>query len=107
MNETNGSPSYAHPMAPPSVPLRLHASSSRPPSSSRGPPVAFPLPPHPHPNPIPTLGARRPRTPSLDYAAQPPSKRSRAAIDDQRGREPRPSYSESVRPAPSIRPIRF
>ena len=31
------------------------------------------------------------------YAYQPPSKRSRASTDDQRAREPRPSYSELVR----------
>ncbi|KAF8903661.1 hypothetical protein CPB84DRAFT_719918 [Gymnopilus junonius] len=73
-------------------------SSSAASSSSR---VAFPLPPHPNPTPTsvhPPPGTRRPRTPSLDSmhgATQPPSKRSRAGVDDYRGREPRPSYSES------------
>lgn len=84
-------------MAPPSLPSRQ---PSRHQQSSR----QFPsLPPHPVPNPNPNLspsaGTRRPRTPSLDgmyNAAQPPSKRSRANTDDQRAREPRPSYSESV-----------
>jgi len=87
-------------MAPPNVPSRQH---SRHHQSSRHS-AAFPiLPPHPIPNPNPNLspsaGTRRPRTPSMDglyNAAQPPPKRSRANTDDQRTREPRPSYSESV-----------
>lgn len=84
-------------MAPPNVPSRQH---SRHQQSSR----AFPaLPPHPIPNPSPNLspntGTRRPRTPSMDglyNATQPPPKRSRANTDEQRAREPRSSYSESV-----------
>ena len=83
-------------MAPPTVPSRQH---SRHQQSSR----AFPtLPPHPNPNPdhlSPNAGSRRPRTPSMDglYTnAQPPPKRSRANTDEQRPREPRSSYSESV-----------
>ncbi|KAF8972018.1 hypothetical protein BDZ97DRAFT_1008045 [Flammula alnicola] len=90
-------------MAPPNVPSRHHSRRT----SSRAPTVAFPLPPHPNPNPPltnqpPSTGTRRPRTPSIDglySAAQPPSKRSRASADDQRGREPRPSYSESYLPS--------
>jgi len=81
-------------MAPPgSVPR--HSSRH---SSSRSGPVAFPLPPHPNPNPSHPSGSRRPRTPSMDPygATQPPTKRSRTNADDQRGREPRTSYSESV-----------
>ena len=84
-------------MAPPNVPSRQH---SRHQQSSR----AFPsLPPHPIPNLSPNLspnaGTRRPRTPSMDglyNSAQPPPKRSRANTDEQRAREPRSSYSESV-----------
>ena len=83
-------------MAPPTVPSRQH---SRHHQSSR----AFPtLPPHPIPNPehlSPNAGTRRPRTPSMDglyNATQPPPKRSRANTDEQRSREPRSSYSESV-----------
>ena len=84
-------------MASPNAPSQQH--------SRRRHSAAFPaLLPHPIPNPNPTLspsaGTRRPRTPSLDglyNATQPPSKRSRANNDDQRAREPRPSYSESVR----------
>lgn len=83
-------------MAPPTVPSRQH---SRHQQSTR----AFPaLPPHPIPNPdhlSPNAGTRRPRTPSMDglyNAAQPPPKRSRANTDEQRPREPRSSYSESV-----------
>lgn len=83
-------------MAPPTVPSRQH---SRHQQSSR----AFPaLPPHPIPNPdhlSPSASTRRPRTPSMDglyNAAQPPLKRSRANTDEQRAREPRSSYSESV-----------
>ena len=83
-------------MAPPTVPSRQH---SRHQQSSRAFPV---LPPHPIPNPdhlSPNAGTRRPRTPSMDglyNAAQPPPKRSRANTDEQRPREPRSSYSESV-----------
>ena len=82
-------------MAPPTVPSRQH---SRHQQSSR----AFPsLPPHPIPNTdhlSPNAGTRRPRTPSMDglYNTQPPPKRSRANTDEQRTREPRSSYSESV-----------
>ncbi|KAF9523220.1 hypothetical protein CPB83DRAFT_898959 [Crepidotus variabilis] len=83
-------------MGPPgAVPTRQ---SSRHASNRSG---VFPvLPPHPNPNPTSTshtTGTRRPRTPSVDaYAAgQPPAKRSRGSTDDQRGREPRTSYSES------------
>ena len=87
--------SSAQVMAPPNVPSR---------QNPRRHPAAFPsLPPHPNPNANPNLspsaGTRRPRTPSMDglySAAQPPSKRSRSNTDDQRAREPRPSYSESV-----------
>ena len=82
-------------MAPPTVPSRQHSRHQ----SSR----AFPaLPPHPIPNPdhlSPSAGTRRPRTPSMDglyNSAQPPPKRSRANTDEQRPREPRSSYSESV-----------
>ncbi|KIM42561.1 hypothetical protein M413DRAFT_119968 [Hebeloma cylindrosporum] len=94
-------------MAPPNnLPLRTHSShSSSRRTSSRAPPmVGLPLPPHPIPNPSggglpPSTGARRPRTPSVDNlyaAAQPPTKRSRATLEDQRGREPRSSYSDIV-----------
>ena len=84
-------------MAPPNVPSRQHSRHRHS--------AAFPaLPPHPIPNPNPNMspsaGTRRPRTPSLDglyNATQPPSKRSRTNTDDQRAREPRSSYSESVR----------
>ena len=107
------SPSTSHIMAPPTnLPLRTHSShSSSHRTSSRAPPmVGLPLPPHPIPNPSPmsggtthglpsSTGARRPRTPSIDSlyaAAQPPSKRSRGNLEDQRGREPRSSYSDTV-----------
>jgi hypothetical protein len=107
------SPSSTHvsqSMAPPSnLPLRTHSShsSSRRPSSRAPPMVGLPLPPHPIPNPtsvsgggLPSsTGARRPRTPSIDSlyaAAQPPSKRSRGNLEDQRGREHRSSYSDAV-----------
>lgn len=100
----------SHSMAPPNnLPLRTHSShsSSRRPSSRAPPMVGLPLPPHPIPNPTPvsggglpsSTGARRPRTPSIDSmyaAAQPPSKRSRGSLEDQRGREPRSSYSDTV-----------
>lgn len=83
-------------MAPPGAVPR-HSSRH---SSSRSAPGLFPLPPHPNPNPSGAYSSstRRPRTPSVDaYAAgQPPTKRSRGNADDQRGREPRTSYSESV-----------
>ncbi|PPQ90587.1 hypothetical protein CVT25_006107 [Psilocybe cyanescens] len=82
-------------MAPPNSASRQHSRHM----SSRAT-VAFPLalPPHPNPNPTPTQSARRPRTPSMDSmynASQPPPKRSRAGLDDQRGRPPPTSYSES------------
>ena len=90
------SSSSSQAMAPPTVPSRQH---SRHQQASR----AFPaLPPHPIPNPdhlSPNTGTRRPRTPSMDglyNAAQPPPKRSRANTEEQRPREPRSSYSESV-----------
>jgi len=99
------SPSSANPtqfplatMGPPGA-VPSHRTSR--PTSSRT--AIFPvLPPHPNSNLPGTShppGTRRPRTPSLDaYAAnQPPTKRSRANADDQRGRESRTSYSESVR----------
>jgi hypothetical protein len=60
------------------------------------------LPPHPIPNPdhlSPNASNRRPRTPSMDRlynATQPPPKRSRANTDEQRQRERRSLYSESV-----------
>ena len=89
-------PSSSQVMAPPTLPSRQH---SRHQQSSR----AFPsLPPHPIPNPdhlSPNTGSRRPRTPSMDglyNTSQPPPKRSRANTDEQRSREPRSSYSESV-----------
>ncbi|KAH9483345.1 hypothetical protein JR316_0005451 [Psilocybe cubensis] len=79
---------------------RQHARHLSASGSARGS-VAFPLalPPHPNPNPTsthpaPTAPARRPRTPSMD-SAYPPSKRSRG-LDDQRGRPPTSSYSDSV-----------
>ena len=82
-------------MAPPNIPSRQH---SRHQQSSR----AFPaLPPHPNPNLSPNAGTRRPRTPSMDglyNVVQPPPKRSRANTDEQRPRETRSSYSESVCP---------
>ena len=91
------------------MPLRTHSShsSSRRPSSRAPPMVGLPLPPHPIPNPTPvssgglpsSTGVRRPRTPSIDSmyaAAQLPSKRSRGSLEDQRGREPRSSYSDTV-----------
>ena len=102
--------SVSHSMAPPNnLPLRTHSShsSSRRPSSRAPPMVGLPLPPHPIPNPtsvsgggLPSsTGARRPRTPSIDSlyaAAQPPSKRSRGSLEDQRGRELRSSYADTV-----------
>lgn len=105
LSASASSPSSANPtqfplasMGPPGA-VPSHRTSR--PSSSRT--AIFPvLPPHPNPNLPGTShppGTRRPRTPSLDaYAAnQPPTKRSRANADDQRGRESRTSYSESVR----------
>lgn len=71
-------------------------------SSSRAGSAIFPvLPLHPNPNPSSTThtpSTRRPRSPSMDtyVANQPPTKRSRANADDQRGRESRTSYSEPV-----------
>lgn len=107
LSASTSSPSSANPtqypsatMGPPGA-VPPHRSSRH--SSSRT--AIFPvLPPHPNPN-LPATshpsGTRRPRTPSLDAhpANQPPTKRSRANADDQRGRDSRTSYSESVRPS--------
>jgi len=101
------SPSSANPtqypgsaMGPPGA-VPTYRSSRH--SSSRAGSAIFPvLPPHPNPSPASstthTPSTRRPRTPSMDaYGAnQPPTKRSRANVDDQRGRESRTSYSEHV-----------
>lgn len=105
LSASASSPSSANPtqyplatMGPPGA-VPSHRTSRQ--SSSRT--GIFPiLPPHPNPNQPGTShppSTRRPRTPSLDaYAAnQPPTKRSRTNADDQRGRESRTSYSESVR----------
>ena len=77
------------------------------PSSQAPSMVELPLLPHLIPNPTPLSGggflsntdAQRPWTPSIDsmYAAvQLPSKRSRGSLEDQRGRVPRSSYSDTV-----------
>ena len=103
LSASASSPSSANPtqfplasMGPPgAVPPHRSSRSSRT--------AIFPvLPPHPNanlPGTLHTQSTRRPRTPSLDaYTAnQPPTKRSRTHADDQRGRETRTSYSESVR----------
>ena len=88
-------PSSSQVMAPPTIRSRRH---SRHQQSG----CAFPTVPHPILNLdhlSPNAGTRRPRTPSMDglyNSAQPPPKRSRANTDEQRSREPRSSYSESV-----------
>lgn len=100
LSASASSPSSANPTQYPLAPMGPPGAVPSHRTSRQSRTSIFPvLPPHPNAGTSHPPSTRRPRTPSLDaYTAnQPPTKRSRVNADDQRGRDTRTSYSESVR----------